>query len=151
MTINGSTYTINHVPSDLNENISINTATDYDGVYDVVKNILKEYNSLMSEMSKLYNADSAKGYEPLTDEQKEAMSEKEVEEWEDKIKGSLLRNDENLSGVLQALSDATMGGFNVNGKTMYLSDFGISTQDYFTAEKNERNALHIDGDKDDEV
>ena len=74
--INGSTYTINHVPSDPNENISVNTDTDYEGVYDVVKGILKEYNSLVNEMSKLYNADSSKGYDPLTDEQKEAMSEK---------------------------------------------------------------------------
>ncbi len=149
--INGSTYTINHVPSDPNEKISVNTATDYDGVYDVVKGILKEFNSLVNEMSKLYNADSAKGYDPLTDEQKDAMSEKEVEEWEKKIKDSLLRNDENLSGVLQALQEATTGGITVNGKTMYLSDFGISTQDYFTVDKNERYALHIDGDADDEV
>ncbi len=149
--INGSTYTINHMPADPNESISVNTATDYDGVYDVVKGILKEFNSLVNEMNKLYNADSSKGYDPLTDEQKEAMSEKEVEEWEKKIKDSLLRNDENLSGVIQALTDATSGGITVDGKTMYLTDFGISTQDYFTADKNERYALHIDGDPDDEV
>ena len=150
-TINGSTYTINHMPSDPNENISVNTATDYDGVYDVVKSILKEFNSLLKDMSTALNADSSKGYDPLTDEQKEAMSEKEVEEWEKKIKNSLLRNDENLSGALQALTDATSGGIEVNGKTMYLSDFGISTQNYFEADKNERYALHIDGDPDDEI
>ncbi len=149
--INGSTYTINHMPTDPNENISVNTATDYDGVYDVVKNMLKEFNSLLSDMTKAYNAESSKGYDPLTDEQKEAMSEKEVEEWEKKIKDSLLRNDENLSGVIQALTEATREGITINGKKMFLSDFGISTQDYFSADKNERNALHIDGDKDDDV
>ena len=149
--INGSTYTINHVPSDPNENISVNTDTDYEGVYDVVKGILKEYNSLVNEMSKLYNADSSKGYDPLTDEQKEAMSEKEVEEWEKKIKDSLLRNDESLSGVLQALTGVASGGIDVGGTTMYLSDFGISTQSYFEAYKNERYALHIDGNPDDEI
>ena len=94
------------MPTDPNENISVNTATDYDGVYDVVKNMLKEFNSLINEMTKSYNADSAKGYDPLTDEQKEAMSEKEVEEWEKKIKDSLLRNDENLNGVIEALNSA---------------------------------------------
>ena len=149
--INGSTYTINHVPSDPNENITVNTDTDYEGVYDVVKNILKEYNSLVNEMSKLYNADSSKGYDPLTDEQKEAMSEKEVEEWEKKIKNSLLRNDENLSGVLQALTDVASGGIDIGGTKMYLSDFGISTQSYFEADKNERYALHIDGNPDADV
>lgn len=149
--INGSTYTINHMPSDPNETISVNTATDYDGVYDVVKGILKEFNSLMKDMSTALNADSAKGYDPLTDEQKDAMSEKEVEEWEKKIKDSLLRNDENLSGVLQALQEVTSGGIEVGGVKMSLADLGISTQDYFSAEKNERYALHIDGDPDDEV
>ncbi len=32
----------------------------------------------MKEMNTLYNADSAKGYEPLTSQEKEAMSDDEV-------------------------------------------------------------------------
>lgn len=148
-TINGATYTINSMPTNPDEEISVTTATDYDGIYDVVKNMLKEYNSLVNEMSKLYNADSAKGYEPLTDEQKDAMSEKEIDEWETKIKDSLLRKDENLYNVMSVLTDVAAKGFDVGGKKMYLSDFGISTMGYFSAEENERYALHIDGDKDD--
>ena len=41
-------------------------------------------------------------------------------------------------------------GVVVNGKTMYLSDFGINTLGYFEAADNEKNAYHIDGDEDDE-
>ena len=74
-----------------------------------------------------------------------------MEEWEKKIKDSLLRNDESLSGVLQALTGVASGGIDVGGTTMYLSDFGISTQSYFEADKNERYALHIDGNPDDEI
>ena len=48
---------------------------------------------------KLYNADSAKGYEPLTDDEKDAMSDSEVEKWEKKIKDSLLRKDSTINGV----------------------------------------------------
>ena len=33
----------------------------------------------MKEMDELFNADSARGYEPLTDEEKEAMGDKEIE------------------------------------------------------------------------
>ena len=33
----------------------------------------KKYNELINEMSKLYNAESAKDYEPLTDEEKEFL------------------------------------------------------------------------------
>ena len=147
--INGSTYTINGMPSDPDENISITTSTDYEGVYNVVKDMLKEYNGLVNEMGKLYNAESAKGYKPLTDEQKDAMSEKEIEEWENKIKGALLKSDGNLYDVMSALTNTMSEGFKVGGKTMYLSDFGISTMGYFEAEENERYALHIDGDPDD--
>lgn len=43
---------------------------DVDGVYKKIKDFLKEYNSLINEMTSLYNADSAKGYEPLTTEEK---------------------------------------------------------------------------------
>ena len=40
-------------------------------------------------------------------------------------------------------------GASVNGKQMYLSDFGIETLGYFTAADNEKNAYHISGDEDD--
>lgn len=149
--INGSTYTINHMPADPDQEISVSTTTDYESVYNVVKDMLKEFNSLINEMSKLYNADSAKGYDPLTDEQRENMSEKEITEWEDKIKGALLRKDETLGGVMNVMTDIINQGFEVNGKKMYLADFGISTLGYFEADENERYALHIDGDSADGV
>jgi len=37
----------------------------------------------------------------------------------------------------------------VDGKTYYLSDFGIETQGFLNAAENEQNAYHIAGDKDD--
>ena len=40
-------------------------------------------------------------------------------------------------------------GIEVNGKTMYLSSFGIETLGYFEAADNEKNAYHIAGDEDD--
>lgn len=146
--INGLTFTALSETAP-GEKVTITTQDDTDGIYDMIKEFLTEYNSLVNEMDKLYNADSAKDYEPLTDEEKDAMSETEIEEWEKKIKDSLLRRDENLSTVNSALKEIMAGGFEVNGKTMYLFDFGIETLGYFKAEENERNAYHIDGDPDD--
>ena len=39
----------------------------------MIKSFLKDYNSIINEMDKLYNADSARGYEPLTDDEKDAV------------------------------------------------------------------------------
>ncbi|MGN0346149.1 MAG: flagellar filament capping protein FliD [Lachnospiraceae bacterium] len=148
-TINGSTYTINGVPADPTEEISVTTGIDYDGVYDVVKSMLKEYNELVNEMSKLYNADDTSSYAPLTSEQKAEMTDQEIEDWETKIKEGILRKDDTVYDVLNTLTNSMAEGITVNGQKMYLSDFGIATLGYFSAEENERYALHIDGDKDD--
>ncbi len=132
------------------EEVTLTTENDTSGIYDMIKNFFKEYNELINEMDKLYNNDEGKDYEPLTEDEEYSMSEKKVEDWENKIKESLLYRDDNLSDVSSALKSVMSSGFQVNGKTMYLSDFGINTLGYFSAEENERNAYHIDGDADDE-
>lgn len=145
--INGLTITA--LAANPGEEITITTEQDTDGIYDMVKNFLKEYNALINEMSKLYNADAAKGYEPLTDEEKDAMSDKEVEKWEKKVKDSILRRDENISSVSSGLRGIMSQGVDVGGKTMHLFDFGIDMLSYFEASEDERYAYHIDGDSDD--
>ena len=144
--INGLTIT---ALNESKENVTLSTQNDTDGIYGMIKDFLKEYNAIINEMDKLYNADSSKGYEPLTSEEKEAMSESEIAEWEKKIKDSLLRRDENLSSVSSALKSVMSSGITVNGKTMYLFDFGIETLGYFESPDNEKNAYHIAGDPDD--
>lgn len=162
ITLNGATFTSSTNVFEINglaitalnetkdgESITLTTQDDVDGIYDMVKDFFKEYNSIINEMDELYNADSAKGYEPLTDDEKEAMSESEIEKYEEKIKSALLRRDSNLSTISSALKGIMSSGVEVNGETMYLSDFGINTLGYFNAPDNEKNAYHIDGDPDD--
>ena len=132
------------------EDVTITTQDDTDGIYDMIKNFFKEYNSIINEVDKLYNADSASGYEPLTDDEKEALSDSEVEKYEKKIKDALLRRDSNLSSIRTKFTSTMSAGVEVNGKRMYLNDFGIDTLGYFTAADNEKNAYHIDGDPDDD-
>ena len=148
--VNGLNITAQVVTGDGDANaISITTSTDTQGIYDKIKDFLSQYNSLINEITSLYNADSAKGYEPLTDDEKDEMSDTEVEKWEQKIKDSLLRRDDNLESLMSAMTSAMSGAVEVNGKKMYLSNFGIKTLGYLNAPKNQQNAYHIDGDEDD--
>ena len=145
--INGLTFTaLNETKG---ENVTITTQQDTDGIYGMIKNFLKEYNSIINEMDKLYNADSASGYEPLTDEEKKSMSESEIEKYESKIKDSLLRRDSTVYSISSDLKQIMSGGIEIDGQTYYLSSFGIETLSYFTAAENEQNAHHIAGDPDD--
>lgn len=146
--VNGLTFTVLSKA----ENITVTTQEDTDGIYDMIRNFFKEYNSIINEMDKLYNADAAKGFEPLTDDEKEEMSDKEIEKWEQKVKDAVMRKDSSLNTVASAMKEAMQTGFKVGEKTMFLSDFGIETLSYFLAPDNEKNAYHIAGDdKDNET
>ncbi len=160
ITLNGAEFTSNTNVFEINgltltamaetaEEFTVTTENDTSGIYNTIKNFLKEYNALINEMDKLYNADAAKGYEPLTDEEKDDLSDSEVEKWETKIKDSILRRDETLGDVSGALKTIMAGAVEVNGEKLYLSDFGINTLGYFNAAENEKGAYHIDGDEDD--
>lgn len=146
--INGLTITANQLTG-ADEEISITTNTDTQGIYDMIKGFFTEYNTLIKEMDSLYNADSAKGYEPLTDDEKEAMTDKEIEKWEEKIKKALLRRDDTLQSVSDSVKNAFQKSYEINGKKYSLSSFGIKTGGYFTSGDNEKSIFHIDGDSKD--
>ncbi len=145
--ING--LNINALAETGDQAITINTTQDNQGIYDKVKDFLTTYNEIINEMQSLYNADSAKGYEPLTDDQKEEMSEKEIEKWEDKIKSAILRRDSSLGTLINKMTQAMSNPINIKGRGYSLSDFGIQTLGFLNAPKNEQYAYHIYGDEDD--
>ncbi len=148
--INGLTITANEIAT----GVQLSTKQDTSGIYDNIKNLVKEYNDLMKEFATLYNADKAKKYKMLTDEQRESLSEKEAEEWDNKIKDSLFSGDETIGNIRTSLRNVMNSSFDIKmkdgvTKNLSLASFGITTGSYFGTEENERDLLHIDGDKDD--
>lgn len=148
--INGLSISVMQETGD--KEVTLTTGVDTEGMYSTIKNFLGKYNELMQGMLEAYNADSSKGYEPLTSDEKAAMTETEIDDWEKKIKDSLLRRDETLGSTINAMHEIMNAGVEMkDGSTMYLFDFGINTPGYFNAEQNYRNSFHIDGDKEDTV
>ena len=131
--------------------VTITTSNDNQGIYDKIKDFLSEYNSLINSMTASYNAESASAYEPLTDEEREAMTDSQIEKWEEKGKAGVLRRDSTLSALISTLSNTMSRSYEINGKNYSLSNFGIKTLGILNAEKNEQNAYHIDGDADDDA
>ena len=143
--INGLTMDVSSVGGEQ----AFSVDTDVDGIYDKVKSFVKEYNTLITEMNKLYDASSSRGYEPLTSDEKDAMTDEDIKNWEDKIKGSLLRRDSTISTLLTSMRttlNKSVEVTNSDGTTSRyaLSSFGIVTSDY-----TEKGQLHIRGNADD--
>ncbi len=156
-TSNGNTFSVNGLTinalavTDKDEVLTVTTTTDNQGIYDKIKDFLSDYNDLINTMTKSYNAESSKDYDPLTDDEKDAMSESEIEKWESKGKGGVLRRDSTLSTLMSVMTGAMSKSQTINGKSYSLSTFGIKTLGIMNAEKNEQNAYHIDGDADDDT
>ena len=150
LTSSGNSVTVNGLSIELKgttsgeERINITVANDTDAVYKKIKEFVTSYNELMTDMYGKYTAASARKYAMLTDEEKEAMTDKQVELWEDKIKGALLRNDSTLNSLMTIFRGGMQGTAEVDGKTYSLSSFGIVTGAY-----TEHGLIHINGDPDD--
>lgn len=128
--------------------ISIEVGSDTQGVYDTIKNFVKEYNALIDEMNTLYNENKS-DYDPLTDEERSKLSETQIEQWEKKAKQGLLRRDETIGSLLSNMRTILNKGVSItdkdgNTKTYSLASLGIVTGDY-----SEKGKLHILGDEDD--
>lgn len=128
--------------------VNIAATQDTDAIYDKVKAFVLKYNEIADMMNTKLDADSARGYDPLTDEEKEVMSDKDIELWEAKIKDSLLRRDGTLSTLRSDMRNTlTLSqGVTTGSEYKYLSDLGIVTGSY-----TEKGLLHIEGDEDDSL
>lgn len=152
ITLTGTTA--DYDAGDAGKSITATANTDVDAVYNNFKGFIKEYNSILKEMNELYNAGSSRGYDPLSADQKKEMSEKDVENWEKKIKDSVLRRDTSLGKVLNTMKSAMQASVTVgvdeegNGGTRYsLASFGVMT----STDYKENGLLHIFGDSEDGV
>ena len=143
--INGLTIDVNSVGEEQNFTVE----TDVDGIYEKIKNFVKEYNSLISEMNTLYNADSSRGYEPLTSDEKDAMTDEEVENWEKKIKSSLLRRDSTISSLLSSMRTTLNKSVEVTNSDGTTSRYALYSFGIVTGTYTENGQLHIEGDEDD--
>ncbi len=143
--VNGFTITVKGIPAN-NEIITLSTTNDNQSTIDSVKNFVKKYNEILKEMNDLYFADSSRGYEPLSDDEKAEMTDSQIEKWEKKIKDSVLRRDNSLGGIITAMKQLTAGTITgSDGKTYSLASIGIGTSSDYT----EKGLLHIDGDSTD--
>lgn len=140
---NGLTVEVNGTTAP-GEIISLTVANDTESVYNKVKEFVKSYNELLTEMYDTYNAPSAKDYAMLTEEDKEAMSDEQVELWENKIKDSLLRRDDTLNSIMTSFRDSLAKTVEIDGTNYSLSSYGIVTGVY-----TEHGILHINGDSED--
>ncbi|QNU38991.1 flagellar hook-associated protein 2 [Geobacillus sp. 44B] len=127
-TINGITYTLKK--ADPTATINITTSTDVDAMFNAIKGFVDKYNEIIGKINAKISEERYRDYPPLTDEQKQAMTDKQIELWEEKAKSGLLRSDPILSGGLSQMRldvYSKVSGDNINSNYDTLSEIGITT------------------------
>ena len=139
-TINGVEYTLKKAHTAENPDDTITVTQNVDAVFDSIKLFVDEYNKLVDKFSETISEKYDRDYLPLSKEQKDEMTEKEVEKWEKQAKTGLLRNDSILSKVQSDMRMALIES--VEGIGINLSAIGISSKSYL-----DKGKLTIDEDK----
>lgn len=121
-TLNGITYNL-HNTSD--SKITVSVKQDTDTILNTVVKFVDQYNKLVEELEKKLSEEKYKGYTwPLTDDQREKLTDKQLEQWEERARSGVLRKDNTLREIRDKLRFAVSS----------LSEIGIkTTADYMTA------------------
>jgi len=123
-TINGVEITAKKVTSSA---VSFSSTPDVDGIVDTITQFVNKYNEVIEKIREKTTEKKYSDYPPLTDVQKEAMEDEEIEKWEKFAKSGTLRNDSILNSVLSKMRSNFSNP--VSGTSVYsqLSQIGIKT------------------------
>lgn len=83
------------------QEVTFESSANYDKVLSAVKDMIAAYNEISELTNDTVSTKPDRSYAPLTDEQKENMTEDQIKKWEDKAKEGILFNDT----LLRSLSD----------------------------------------------
>jgi flagellar hook-associated protein 2 len=140
-TINGITYSLLSGTEDDPGSATIKLTTNVDKTYDKIKGFIDKYNEVIDKIQTKIDEKRNYDYAPLTDDQKEDMSDDQIEKWEDMAKEGLLHNDSSLENILYSLRGAFYDA--VEGTGIYLTDIGLST----SSDYDEGGKIMIDESK----
>lgn len=146
-TLDGNTFTFNDNMT-IGETYTVNIAKDSTTVKDALKKFVESYNKLIDDVYGYIGKSPAKDddgntYEPLTNAEKEEMSEDEITKWEEKAKQGVLYNDSTVSTIMSQMRSALYTSVTLDdGSKFGIYNLGIKT----SSEWSEHGKLQIDED-----
>ena len=137
ITINGVKVGLEKTTS---EAITVTMKADSTSLKDTITKFVEDYNTMIDLINTYINDDTDSDYPPLTDAQREDMTEDQITKWEAKSKAGILKGDSTLRSLASKLQQ-TMYGSAVKGGISLLN-LGITSAGY-----GENGKLEIDEDK----
>ena len=128
----GIRITLNDTTSATDEDTVVNFTRDAEPAMNAIKEFIESYNSIIRRLEGLLTERKSAnevGYKPLTDEEKQGMTDKQIDEWESIARKGLLRND---NGIQNLVSNLRRSFFEqIEGAGLSPSQIGLTTGSYF--------------------
>jgi flagellar hook-associated protein 2 len=140
--MSGVTFTLKDTFTTSDPAVSINVTNDTTAVFDNIKKYVTLYNETIAKIQAKTDETRYRDYQPLSDEERESLTDKQQEQWDEKAQSGLLRKDSILTGALsQMRSDfySTLSA-STGSQFTHLSSIGITT----TSNYREGGKLLID-------
>lgn len=123
-TLNGITF---NFTDKMDTPAFVTIANDTDKAFDNIMNFVNQYNEIVEKANGKLTEPRNRDYPPLTEAQRNEMSESEIERWEEQAKSGLLRSDPILTSALSQMRQNWSSVVNNDGAFTHLSQIGIST------------------------
>ncbi|AFK87655.1 MULTISPECIES: flagellar filament capping protein FliD [Thermoanaerobacterium] len=119
---------------------TLSVQTDTDTIYNSIKNFVDAYNNVITQINSKLTEERYYDYQPLTDSQKQQMSQDDITAWEQKARSGDLNGNDTLTSIYYSMREAISGIVTASdGTTMTLSSIGITTGQWYEGGK-----LYID-------
>ncbi len=126
ITVNGITINLKGQGSS-----TITVTRNIEGVIDSINKFVDSYNTTLKTLYDKLQEERDPEFPPLTDAQKDEMSDSQIEDWEKKAKSGLLRNDERLKSIINSFRSASSTSVNgIDRAYNALSAIGIKSESY---------------------
>ncbi len=115
--------------------VTLSAATDTQKIFDNIKGFVDKYNETIDLMNKKVREERFRSFTPLTQAQRDELSEDEIKKWEDKAMSGMLRGDTIVRSAMDTMrSKWSSTSVSTNDDTMQqLFQIGLATGADFTS------------------
>jgi flagellar hook-associated protein 2 len=128
--------------------VTVTVAGDPDAIVNKLKKFVSTYNDLIDLVNTRLTEQKQRGFDPLTDDQKSAMKDTDIDNWNNKVKTGLLSDSpilREMKSSLRELFSKNVAG--LDGAFDTLSEVGITTTAYTKGVPADAGKLQIDEEK----
>ncbi|MFZ4451037.1 flagellar hook-associated protein 2 [Salibacterium aidingense] len=142
-TENGVEFTLKNTAPD--QTVNVNVSPDTQNIKDTIMSFVEDYNAMIENTDEKLSEEYYRDYAPLTDDQRDEMSETEIERWEERSQSGYLRRDDILSSGLSSMRRDMYTPVDTGSGSAFdqLSEIGITT----TSNYMDRGKLEVDETK----